>query len=88
MDEKTKKELTSNNGKLIELADYDIRVGFDEHSRTHVNINFYKKTKNQLNTHIKEFSDEDIDTIIQDLKDLSDWRHYQRLKNKLHSKNT
>lgn len=83
MDEKLKHELTSNNGKLIELQDYDLRIVFDDYDRTKVHATFYKKTKNQLQTHPEKFSDKDIDILVQDLKDLSDWRHFKRLKNKL-----
>ena len=53
--------------------------------RTCVQTIFYKTEKDKSRTHTAEFTDKDIDKIIQDLKDLSDWRHYRRLKNKLNS---
>ena len=83
MNEQTKQELTSNNGKLIELQDYDVRIVFDDYSRVKVLVAFYKKQKDGYDNHTAKFSDEDIDTLIQDLKDLSDWRHLRRLQNKL-----
>ena len=84
MDEETKNKLTSNDGVLIELNDYDVKVVFDEGNRFSIRALFYKKGKDRSNNHINQFSDEDIDELLQDLKDLSDWRHFRRLKNKLH----
>ena len=83
LNEKEIEELATDDGKLFELSDYDIRVLTDTGDRTWVNVRFYKPRRDQRNNHEHKFSDEDIEKLMQDLEDLSDWRHYRRLKNKL-----
>ena len=47
---------------------------------------FFERTKNVKNFGRTSTSAITIyKMIMEDLKDLSDWRHYRRLKNKLHS---
>lgn len=82
MDEVMKEELTKNEGLLISLRDYEVRVGFDEGTRYRVNAAFYKKEKTRTGDVVR-FTDEEIETLIEDLKDLSDWRHYRLLMKKL-----
>ena len=85
MDAELKKQLTTDNGKLIELADYDVKVGYDDGNPTHITAIFYKKGKDRWDNYSNKFSDDDVGALIKDLKDLSDWRHFRRLKNKLNS---
>lgn len=87
MDTKLKQELTSNDGKKIELADYDIEIVMKESEkiRSYVRATFTKKLKDCYGDS-SNFTDDEVETLIQDLKDLSDWRHYRKLKNKINSK--
>ena len=81
MKEEVKKELESG-GHKIETPDYDIVLHFDSGPKVEVNARIYKKGVERNGNH-QQFSDGDLDILIQDIKDLSDWRHLRRLNNKL-----
>ena len=83
MDKETKEQL-SNGGVLLTLKDYEMRIYASKLINNAVIVQVMRKEKDRNGNHLK-FTDEEIDTLIQDLKDLSDWRHYRELMNKLNS---
>ena len=81
MDEETKKKI-QNSKLIIESGDYEIMLGWDTAGANYVVARIFKKTK-EYEGYSMKFSEEEVDTLIQDLNDLSDWRNYKRLKNKI-----
>lgn len=83
MDEQTISELESQNGHLVVTEDYEIRLYFNSHSHQ-LGVKINTKDVDARGNH-RLMTIELVEKIMEDLKDLSDWRHYRRLKNKLHS---
>ena len=81
MDEGTKRELIGAGFKL-KLRDYELIINFDESRKFKILVNFFKESIDNYGNN-REFTDDDIELLIQDLKDISDWRHYKELKKKL-----
>ena len=80
MDQNTKEQL--EKGFIIHLNDFEVKLFWDGHNNRRIMAYIYRRNKDDFNNHL-DFREEDIDQLIEDLKDLSDWRHYRRLMNKL-----
>ncbi len=78
------KKASKNSGAEMHSGNWDILISFDEINLYDINFTVTKHEKDKNGYPIK-FTNEDLKDLIQDLEDLSDWRHYRRLKNKLHS---
>lgn len=74
---------THNRGIWLELPDYAILISWDGHNGE-VNMTVRSSTKDRMNNHIG-LDKENVKRLIIDLQDLSDWRHYKRLMNKLNN---
>ncbi|MBN1275494.1 hypothetical protein JXA12_04360 [Candidatus Woesearchaeota archaeon] len=80
MEEKVKQELARNEGYVFFLSDYEVRLGWKAGSV--ITAAFFKRPRDDFDNH-QPFTEDEVQQLIEDLKDLSDWRHYRRLKNKL-----
>ena len=78
LDETIKKEL-EGKGHLLETEDYEMRLYWDNSC---VTAKIFKKGTDRFGNH-QVYTEDEVETLIQDLKDLSDWRQYRRLQNKL-----
>ena len=82
MDGKIKENL-EKKGHVISLTDFEIVLHWDDGNPFYLTAEIFRKEKDNRGNHINKFSDKEIDILIQDINDLSDWRHYRRLTNKL-----
>lgn len=82
MDEDTKSKV-NNSGLLIETSGYDIKLKW----RSPSNVAYVEVMKRKAfgSSNHPDLTEEDINQIIADLRDLADWREYRRLRNKLSS---
>ena len=80
--EDIEKQLLTTSGLLIQTYDYDIKATFDGTMGHKVNLTIMKRCMDQFDNHTN-FTEEDLDILIQDLNDLSDWRHFKKLNKKI-----
>lgn len=86
MNETERNQLKSRDGLTLKLHDYEIHLIHGE-TRTEewvVHAAIMKRQLDRSDSHVA-FNEEDLDQLIQDLKDLEDWRAYRKLRNKLNS---
>ncbi len=86
MDKQIKDEL-ANKGYIITVGDFEINLQCDEKPDfiyARITKKKYDKRDCPTTVHLPiPFSEDEVDMLVQDFKDLSDWRHYRRLANKL-----